>query len=165
LLASGADFVYRPPVAAQTIEATTIAHNRRIRLTASERLCLNQAGVGDGDRKELSIESPKSSHSPVEIGPMRFDIESNAVTIRGNRATLSTKPMDVLYYLAMHHGECCTRLKIIDDVWDLEFDPGTNIVDVQIYKIRKFLDSYDLREMVQTVRGRGYRLVWPLDST
>lgn len=96
---------------------------------------------------------------------MRFDIESNAVTIRGNRATLSTKPMDVLYYLAMHHGECCTRLNIIDDVWDLEFDPGTNIVDVQIYKIRKFLDSYDLREMVQTVRGRGYRLVWPLTDT
>lgn len=156
ILAGGADFVYRPPVAIQTIEATRIAHNRRVETASAASKVLER------ERRPSSMPRTGDSPESPDIGPIAFDIETHTIEIRGDRASMSRRPFMLLHYLASHRGDCCTRTEILEEVWDLEFDPGTNIVDVQIYKVRKLLESYNLRNMVQTVRGRGYRLAWPL---
>jgi DNA-binding response OmpR family regulator len=60
-----------------------------------------------------------------------------------------------------HAGECCDREQILEEVWNLDFDPSTNLVSVQICEIRAALEPHGYRSLVQTVRGRGYRLRRP----
>jgi two-component system OmpR family response regulator len=61
-------------------------------------------------------------------------------------------------YLIRHAGECCGRDRLLEEIWGIDFDPTTNVVGVQICKIRSVLEPYGLREIIQTVRGKGYRL-------
>ena len=154
ILTGGADFVYRPPVALQTIEATKIAHGRRVNQVYFTEPLLPNTPDGSGPSED-------NMDASLEVGPLAFEVETYTVVIRGERNVMSRRPFILLHYLASNRGNCCTRMRIMQDVWDLEFDPGTNVVDVQIYKIRKLLGAHQLRNMVQTVRGRGYRLVWP----
>jgi len=158
ILAGGADFVYQPPVSVQTIEATKIAHTRSIGKAVQENVRATHGSLMKSDLNSTDLEvSPN-------VGPLVFDIETHTVKVRGDHESMSRRPFLLLHYLASHRGDCCTRTRILEEVWDLEFDPGTNIVDVQIYKVRKMLETYNLRNMVQTVRGRGYRLDWPLEG-
>lgn len=162
-LTAGADFVYTPPVSVQTLQASRIAFARKQTETTSNVITPKRATSTNGAPPPTP---PADVVTPFDsVGPVEVDAEEHTVTIRGEKEVLTGRAFELLRYLIQRHGECCTRADVMEDVWDLDFDPGTNIVDVQVYKLRKLLADHDLRGMIKTVRGKGYRLVWPLGSS
>jgi DNA-binding response OmpR family regulator len=67
---------------------------------------------------------------------------------------LSPREFRLLQYLISRSGEVCTRQQILAEVWDCSFDPGTNIVDVYVGRIRSKLGN----DLVETIRNVGYSL-------
>jgi DNA-binding response OmpR family regulator len=74
----------------------------------------------------------------------------------GDRIELTPKEYTVLEYLMRHTGRVMSRTLITEYAWDYHFDPGTNIVDVVINRLRKKVDSAHPQKLVHTVRGVGY---------
>ena len=110
-------------------------------------------------RVEAISRRPKSLTPPVlQVADLRIDTGSRTVT-RGSRAIdLTPKEYDVLVYLAGHAGRVMSRTLITEYVWDYHFDPGTNIVDVVINRLRKKIDQGKDARLIHTIRGVGYVL-------
>jgi DNA-binding response OmpR family regulator len=100
---------------------------------------------------------PKEIRSPVlRVGDLELDTESREVKRSGERIELTPKEYTVLEYLMRHTGRVMSRTLITEYAWDYHFDPGTNIVDVVINRLRKKVDSAHPQKLVHTVRGVGY---------
>lgn len=79
--------------------------------------------------------------------------------LRGDREIiLTTREYRLLEYLMRSAGRVCTRMMILEKVWDYDFDPGSNIVDVYIRKLREKIDAGFDKKLVHSVRGSGYVL-------
>ncbi len=92
----------------------------------------------------------------LRIADLELDLESREVR-RGDKSTeLTPKECAVLEYLMRHTGRVMSRTLITEYAWDYHFDPGTNIVDVVINRLRKKVDAGHSRKLVHTVRGVGY---------
>jgi heavy metal response regulator len=76
----------------------------------------------------------------------------------GEKIELTSKEFALLEYLLRHPGRVLTRTRIIEHVWDYDFDSGTNLVDVYINYLRKKVDSGREPKLIHTVRGVGYVL-------
>jgi len=78
---------------------------------------------------------------------------------RAGRA-IDVKPREyqLLEYLARNAGRVVTRTMLLEQVWDYHFDPGTNVIDVHVSRLRRKLDDGFEQPMLRTVRGAGYRL-------
>jgi two-component system OmpR family response regulator len=81
---------------------------------------------------------------------------------RGGR-TLVLQPREfrLLEYLLRHAEQVVTRTMLLEGVWDYHFDPGTNVIDVHVSRLRKKLDEGEPEALLHTVRGAGYRLGAP----
>ena len=100
---------------------------------------------------------PKQLTPPViEVADLRIDTGSRAVTRAGQGIELTPKEYAVLAYLVGHVGRVMSRTLITEYVWDYHFDPGTNIVDVVINRLRKKIDQGSRVKLIHTVRGVGY---------
>ena len=78
---------------------------------------------------------------------------------RGNRVLdLSPRELSVLEYLCRNRGRVVTRAMILDHVWQMRFDPQTNVVDVYVHRLRKKVDHPGETPLIRTVRGAGYVL-------
>ena len=75
----------------------------------------------------------------------------------GEHLKLSPKEFDLLLYFFENQGALITRDMLLRDVWNLGFDPGTNVVDVNIGRLRRKLDNEDQTPLLNTVRGLGYK--------
>jgi DNA-binding response OmpR family regulator len=71
---------------------------------------------------------------------------------------LSAREYRLLEFLMRSPGRVCGRMAIVEKVWDYDFDPGTNLVDVYIMRLREKIDSRFERKLLHTVRGVGYVL-------
>jgi two-component system, OmpR family, copper resistance phosphate regulon response regulator CusR len=89
----------------------------------------------------------------MEIEPLR-----RRVTRGGTRVDLTTKEYALLEYLMRHTGEICSRTLIAENVWDMNFDSDTNVVDVAVRRLRAKLDDPFARKLIHTIRGVGYIL-------
>jgi DNA-binding response OmpR family regulator len=108
-------------------------------------------------RVEALGRRPKEIRSPVlKVGDLELDGETREVRRRGERIELTPKEYTVLEYLMRHAGRVMSRTLITEYAWDYHFDPGTNIVDVVINRLRKKVDSGHAQKLVHTVRGVGY---------
>ena len=58
-----------------------------------------------------------------------------------------------------HAGQVVTRTMLLESVWEYHFDPGSNVIDVHISKLRSKIDQPDQPALLHTIRGAGYRLV------
>ncbi|MBV9509183.1 MAG: winged helix-turn-helix transcriptional regulator, partial [Caulobacteraceae bacterium] len=67
----------------------------------------------------------------------------------------------LLEYLMRHAGRVVTRTMLLESVWDFHFDPKTNIVETHMSRLRAKVDRGQAQELIQTVRGAGYRLREP----
>ena len=76
----------------------------------------------------------------------------------GREVTLSAKEYALLEYLMHNQGIILSREKIENHIWNLDYEGGTNVVDVYISYLRKKLDEGREKKLIQTVRGRGYML-------
>ena len=108
-------------------------------------------------RVEALGRRPKEIRSPVlKVGDLELDSETRDVRRAGERIELTPKEYTVLEYLMRHAGRVMSRTLITEYAWDYHFDPGTNIVDVVINRLRKKVDTGHAHKLVHTVRGVGY---------
>jgi DNA-binding response OmpR family regulator len=71
---------------------------------------------------------------------------------------MTAKELAIMELLMSHPGTLFSRERILSNVWGLNMDPLTNVVDVYVGKLRKKIDNGNSRSMIETVRGMGYRL-------
>jgi two-component system, OmpR family, response regulator len=91
-------------------------------------------------------------------GELELDLLSRRVSFAGKRIDLQPREFRLLEYLVRHKGQVVTRSMLLEGVWDYHFDPGTNVIDVHVSRLRKKLDEGGAGNIVQTVRGTGYRV-------
>jgi two-component system copper resistance phosphate regulon response regulator CusR len=108
-------------------------------------------------RVEALARRPKELRSPkLEVADLELDSATHEVRRAGAIVELTPKEYAVLEYLMRHAGRVMSRTLITEYAWDYHFDPGTNIVDVVINRLRKKIDSGQARKLLHTVRGVGY---------
>jgi two-component system OmpR family response regulator len=96
--------------------------------------------------------------STLEAGDLRLDLLARSVT-RGERPIdLLPKEYQLLQYLMRHAGQVVTRTMLLEAIWDYSFNPGTNVIDVHISRLRAKVDAEGELPLIHTVRGAGYRL-------
>ena len=94
----------------------------------------------------------------LKAGPLLFDRKSLRFFADGTEIKLTAKELAIIELLMSNPGTLFSRERILNNVWGLDMDPLTNVVDVYIGKLRKKVDGGSDRSMIETVRGMGYRL-------
>ncbi len=108
-------------------------------------------------RVEAVGRRPKQVAPPaLVVGDLVLDTGTREVRRAGQLLDLTPKEYAVLAYLMRHAGRVMSRTLITEYAWDYHFDPGTNIVDVVINRLRKKVDSGQGTKLIHTVRGVGY---------
>lgn len=91
------------------------------------------------------------------------DLQLNLLTREANRSgkniVLKAREFKLLAYLLRNQGKIVTRSMLLEEVWDYNFDPQTNLIDVHISRLRNKVDKGFEHQLIETVRGAGYRLV------
>jgi DNA-binding response OmpR family regulator len=87
-------------------------------------------------------------------GPVRLDLVRRVATVDGREVELTAREFLLAEVLARHPGQVLSREQLLDRVWGPAHDPGSNVVDVYVGYLRRKLGA----ELIQTVRGVGYRL-------
>ncbi len=94
----------------------------------------------------------------LKVGDLEIDLLGRTVTRGGKRIELTTKEFQLLEFLARRQGQVVTRTMLLEGVWDLHFDPQTNVIDVHMSRLRNAVDREFPRPLIHTVRGAGYVL-------
>ena len=94
----------------------------------------------------------------LHIADMEIDVMKRRVTRNGERIDLTTKEFSLLYLMAKRQSEVLSRSLIASQVWDMNFDSDTNVVDVAIRRLRIKIDEPYAPPLIHTVRGMGYVL-------
>ena len=94
----------------------------------------------------------------LATGPLVFDRQSLRFSVDGNDVKMTAKELAIIELLMSNPGTLFSRERILSNVWGLNMDPLTNVVDVYIGKLRKKIDKDADQSMIETVRGLGYRL-------
>lgn len=104
--------------------------------------------------------NPVSEVQPTKLSfdDLEVDLIARKVTRGGRRIELQPREFSLLEFLLRHQGQVVTRTMLLERVWDYHFDPGTNVIDVHVSRLRKKLDDDSHRPLLHTVRGAGYRL-------
>jgi two-component system OmpR family response regulator len=89
---------------------------------------------------------------------LEIDLLARRVTRSGRKIDLQPREFRLLEFLLRHRDQGVTRTMLLEDVWDYHFDPGTNVIDVHVSRLRKKLDDGGAKPLLHTVRGAGYRL-------
>lgn len=92
------------------------------------------------------------------VGSLSLDLLARSAQ-RGDRSIeLLNKEFQLLDYLMRHAGQVVTRTMLTEAIWDYDFNPGTNVIDVHMSRLRAKIDGAGEPPMLRTVRGAGYRL-------
>ncbi|WP_380876058.1 DNA-binding response regulator [Sphingomonas sp. DBB INV C78] len=115
-------------------------------LHARINLLLRRRGSGTAPEIRLACED------------MEMDLLGRRVKRAGRSIDLQPREFRLLEFLLRHRDQVVTRTMLLEGVWDYHFDPGTNVIDVHISRLRKKIDDGFDRPLLHTVRGAGYRL-------
>jgi DNA-binding response OmpR family regulator len=108
--------------------------------------------------RALGRRSTDSKPNTLQVGDLTLNTLTREVR-RGNKVLdLAPKEYLLLEHLMQSAGRICGRMAIVEKVWDYDFDPGTNLVDVYIMRLREKVDSGFETKLLHTVRGVGYVL-------
>ncbi|MGI6616206.1 MAG: response regulator transcription factor [Dethiobacteria bacterium] len=102
-----------------------------------------------------AVRNPTNLYS---IADLTLDAETHIVKRAGREIALTAKEYALLEYLLRNKKKILSRRKIEDNVWNYDYEGGTNVVDVYIAYLRKKIDEGHAVKLIQTVRGIGYRL-------
>lgn len=108
--------------------------------------------------RTLLRRGPVRESGLIEIADMQIDVLRRRVSRNGERIDLTVKEFALLHLLAQRCGEVLSRSVIASQVWDMNFDSDTNVVDVAVRRLRAKLDDAHAHKLIQTVRGIGYVL-------
>lgn len=103
-----------------------------------------------------------AGHASNELicGPVRLDLRAGRVTVDGNPIKLTSHEYRLLSYLLHHRGKVISRTELTEHLYDQDFDRDSNTVEVFVGRLRKKIGS----DMIETIRGLGYRLGEPSDD-
>lgn len=99
-----------------------------------------------------------ASMDQLQVADLEFDVVRHCVMRAGRRIHLTTKEFTLLELLVRRRGEVLPRTLIASQVWDMNFDSDTNIIDVAIRRLRAKIDKEFEPKLIHTVRGMGYML-------
>jgi two-component system OmpR family response regulator len=127
--AGALDFLAKPFMIAELLARV------RVRLRES-------AGTGGGTRF-------------LQVGDLRLDTQRRTASVGNQQTTLSQREFVLLSHLMQRANQVCSREELLADVWGYQFDPGSNVVDVYVRRLRSKLDGF---RRLETVRNVGYCL-------
>jgi DNA-binding response OmpR family regulator len=108
--------------------------------------------------RALSRRQPAVLGARLEVGDLVLDTSTREVSRRGTELELTAKEYSILEYLMRHPDQVLTRTMLAEHVWNYDFDSASNVIDVHIRNLRRKIDDGFQTELIQTVRGAGYRL-------
>ena len=101
---------------------------------------------------------PSTFSELLKVADLTLDLPKHRVTRAGKKINLSHKEFCLLELLARRQGEVLPRSLIASQVWDMNFDSDTNVIDVAIRRLRAKIDDDFPVKLIQTVRGMGYKM-------
>ncbi len=111
------------------------------------------ARVRAGQRRVLGQSSNK-----LRVADLEIDLLSREVSRGGKIINLSNREFALLEYFVSNANRVLTKAQILEKVWDVHFDPGSNVVEVHLYQLRKKMDKEFEPQLIHTLIGRGYML-------
>jgi len=102
--------------------------------------------------------APGETEHCLRFGALQMDLIAQTVTLEGQVIALLPTEFKLLTYLMRNAGQLVTRTMLFQEVWGYHFDPGTNIIEVHLARLRKKIEGPDA-PAIQTIRGSGYVLV------
>lgn len=97
----------------------------------------------------------------IRVGDLTLDTATRIARRGSRKIELTNREFRLLEYLMRSSGKICSRMMIIEQVWEYNFDPGTNIVDVYIRKLREKLEEPGETKLLHSIRGAGYTIKEP----
>lgn len=97
------------------------------------------------------------SHAVLQCGPIALDTGTQTVTVDGQPIELTAYEYRLLEYLMLHAGEVVTKTALSEQLYEEDFDPDSNVLEVLIGRLRRKLDPERTLNPIETLRGRGYR--------
>ena len=128
------------------------------------------AGADDYITKPFSLEEltarvrarlrSQEDAGALKAGPLTVDPVAHRAVLDGREVPLSARELALLAAFVRHNGQVLSRSQLLDMVWDLNFDPGSNVVEVYVAALRRKLGA----GWIDTVRGMGYRFSTPVEA-
>jgi two-component system copper resistance phosphate regulon response regulator CusR len=109
--------------------------------------------------KTLLRRTPQRAANRIQVSDLEIDIDRRIAWRSGQKLELTAKEFSLLLLLARRQGEILSRTLISEQVWDIHFDSGSNVVDVHIRRLRSKVDDPFEVKLIKTVRGMGYILL------
>lgn len=94
----------------------------------------------------------------LRVGDLTLDTLSRVAERAGRKIELTTREYRLLEYLMRSAGRVCSRMMILEKVWDYDFDPGSNLVDVYVGKLREKIGDGAGGKLLKSIRGEGYMI-------
>ena len=105
-------------------------------------------------RRGVDTDSP----TLLSVADLELDLVKHKVVRAGRIIRLQPRELRLLEFFMRHAGQVITRTMLLEQVWDFQFDPQTNVIDTQISRLRAKIDKDFDRPLLHTIRGVGYRL-------
>ena len=107
-------------------------------------------------RVRVQLRDRTAASNTLQLGDIVIDMDRHQVLRDGNEISLTPKEFALLEFLVRNKGKVCTRTRIIEHVWDMNFESDTSVIDVYMNYLRKKLHTPDGKIYIHTVRGVGY---------
>ena len=108
--------------------------------------------------ESLLRRSASAALTTLRVDDLELDLLQRRASRAGRALDLTAREFRLLEYLARHAGKVVTRAMLLQGVWDIHYDPQTNIVDVHVSRLRQAVDKEFERPLIHTVRGVGYSM-------
>jgi DNA-binding response OmpR family regulator len=111
--------------------------------------------------RALQRRGSESRELVLRVADLSLDTTTRVARRGARKIDLTNREFRLLEYLMRSAGQICGRMMIIEKVWEYNFDPGTNVVDVYIRKLREKLEEPGESKLLHSVRGAGYMIKPP----
>jgi DNA-binding response OmpR family regulator len=111
-------------------------------------------------RVRARLRSRDDEAGALKAGPLTVDPVAHRAVLNGREVPLSARELALLAAFVRNTGQVLSRSQLLDMVWDIDFDPGSNVVEVYVAALRRKLGA----QWISTVRGLGYRFAAPVET-
>ena len=105
-------------------------------------------------RRYMTADKPTT----LRVADLEMDLLTRTVTRAGDVIDIQAREFRLLEYMLRHKGQVVTRTMLLEHVWDYNFDPQTNVIDVHVSRLRSKLNRNSQVPLIRTIRGTGYSI-------